>query len=537
MQQVTTAWYPDRVEKRYVYLTSLQLEENSRAQEVFNEATNIIETSKASFGGGAAFRQAYSNLQSLISTERSAEESFLASNLSGVTMDQVRAYGFKEMVESFNRILSFESTYRTNIQRVLAMDSQQGGGTGQIDRLYALLNYSLPEGLGKFLTRLLGDSLENVEKLTSGQYDNEILQEASKIIKQEIEKVYGEGGSASAEYVEFAELMQKLLNEGTFVNQVLVGYGVAPEQLRQQLTSTQQAIASGKSKKNQIVPKDLMLQRQGGNMFEIFVNQVIQAVGESFRGNTIATGKLNNMKADHVITIGLGNLEQKLTEMVNQEKGKGEASVRMKNLKAIENFLTDISDLTGSIVFVSDKNYRLDSQSFATQKGFAAETPTFENLEKIVGRAMSKNMTDLEDLIFVLANTGSGRINGEKEDIERYLATMIGNFVFDDVVITDQLNDQTSSVNRIHVFNLGNIYIPLSVFLQAVYEALQNVDKDFSDYVNVHISPNKLDYKKQTDGLTQEDWSKLYQKVISEGHVAFHFFGNFIQFVKQYLQY
>lgn len=54
------------------------------------------------------------------------------------------------------------------------------------------------------------------------------------------------------------------------------------------------------------------------------------------------------------------------------------------------------------------------------------------------------------------------------------------------------------------------------------------MDKDFSDYVNVHISPNKLDYKKQTDGLTQEDWSKLYQKVISEGHVAFHFFGNFI---------
>jgi predicted hydrocarbon binding protein len=143
------------------------------------------------------------------------------------------------------------------------------------------------------------------------------------------------------------------------------------------------------------------------------------------------------MKADHIITIGLGNLEQKLTEIVNQEKGKGEASVRMKNIKALENFLTDIRDLTGSIVFVSDKNYRLDSQSFATQKGFAAESPSFENMGKIMGRAMSKNMADLEDLIFVLANTGSGRINGEKEDIEKYLATMIGNFVFDDVVITD----------------------------------------------------------------------------------------------------
>jgi hypothetical protein len=50
-----------------------------------------------------------------------------------------------------------------------------------------------------------------------------------------------------------------LLNEGSFVNQILVGYGVSPDQLRQQLTTTQQAIASGKSKKKTVIPKDLML--------------------------------------------------------------------------------------------------------------------------------------------------------------------------------------------------------------------------------------------------------------------------------------
>jgi hypothetical protein len=33
----------------------------------------------------------------------------------------------------------------------------------------------------------------------------------------------------------------------------------------------------------------------------------------------------------------------------------------MKNIKALENFFNDIRDMTGSIIFVSDKNYRLDS--------------------------------------------------------------------------------------------------------------------------------------------------------------------------------
>ena len=143
----------------------------------------------------------------------------------------------------------------------------------------------------------------------------------------------------------------------------------------------------------------------------------------------------------------------------------------MKNIKALEKFFDDLRDIEGSIVFVSDKNYRLNSQSFAENKGFGAETPSIENLNKVLGRAMTKNVNDLEDLIFVLANTGNERINEETEEIERYLATMIGSFVFDDVAITDQLDDQASSINRIHVFNLGNIYIPLSVFLQAAYEA------------------------------------------------------------------
>jgi hypothetical protein len=95
-------------------------------------------------------------------------------------------------------------------------------------------------------------------------------------------------------------------------------------------------------------------------------------------------------------------------------------------------------------------------------KGFAAETPTLANLGGVLARA---GVNDIEDLVFALANTGPGRFNSTSDGMEKFIATKIANFLFDDVVITDALDNYSSSVNRIHVFNLGGIYVPLSVFL------------------------------------------------------------------------
>ena len=535
--EIKSAFYPE-VERRYVYLTSLQNEPAEEPRQLYSQAKGAIDALNQSFVGGAAWNTAYANLNALVQRERQAEEAFLSSNLQGVTMEQVRGFGFKQMVDSFNKILSYESTYQTNLNRVAAMD-QGTLKNGQVDRLYALLNFSLPQKLAKYLTALLNGQVENLDRLTRGDFDDEIKEQTTIIVKEEIEKLYGENGTVAAEYEEFSRLMQQLLSGGDFINQLLINYGVSPEQLRQSVTETRTAIRSGGKGKlksdSQITGKNIMLQKQGGNVFETFINQILNAVSESFQGQTIATGKLNNMKADHIITIGLGNMEERLKQLVEGEKGQGEKSIRLKNIKALEKFFDDLHDVKGSIIFVSDKNYRLNAQSFAENKGFGAENPSIENLNKVLGRAMTRNVGDLEDLIFVLANTGNERINDQTENIERYLATMIGSFVFDDVAITDQLDDQASSVNRIHVFNLGNIYIPLSVFLQAAYQAFQQASKAFTDFVNVEIQPGQIEYTEQTDGLQQSDWSNLYQQAVSKGHVAFHFFGSFVQFISQYI--
>jgi len=65
-----------------------------------------------------------------------------------------------------------------------------------------------------------------------------------------------------------------------------------------------------------------------------------------------------------------------------------------------------------------------------------------------------------------LRNTGNEMINTNGDNIDivrRTLASLIGNFLFDDVVISNEL--KPANINAVHLLNLDNIYIPLSVFL------------------------------------------------------------------------
>jgi hypothetical protein len=132
--------------------------------------------------------------------------------------------------------------------------------------------------------------------------------------------------------------------------------------------------------------------------------------------------------------------------------------------------------------------------------------------------------------MFVLANTGSELIGGEDADaVCDFVATYIGYFLFDDLHIDENFNGLKTQA--IHLFNLDGIYIPLSVFLRAAYHAFTNLPEKVKDYVNVSYN-SKLEYKKQTDGLQEEDWTKLYQYRMTHSSLDIHFFGDFVSFIK-----
>jgi hypothetical protein len=128
------------------------------------------------------------------------------------------------------------------------------------------------------------------------------------------------------------------------------------------------------------------------------------------------------------------------------------------------------------------------------------------------------------------------RFSTEVNSVERFLATTIGNFLFDDIVITESLNNNKSNVNRIHILNLNGIYIPLSVFLEAAYQAFINIEDDYTKYVKVKYHSKNIEYSEQTDGLTSSDWDKLYNNVTTGSTVSFHFFGDFTSYISNFIK-
>lgn len=510
--------YPPQGSLSYVYLKLLDQEESEEAKGLASWAKGAIAEKAKSFAAEEKLQRAYTSLNNLVQKEREAENAFLSKHLH-LTLAEVQGYDFRQLIENFNKILNLESTYRTNVERVKNIQNRQG----YIDRLYTVVNYELPEVIANWMNGLLS-SIDSIERLMSGQYDEEIKQQIASVLTTKIREIYKEGSAASKDYQQFAVMMQNITESDPLIERIMQNYGLNPDQLRESIRTKEK---QGKT----ITNKNIFLQRRGGNVFEDFYQAVASSIVAVKGGVAFHTGALNNMKADHIITFGIEN-QDKLFEDIYKDLEIDSNSTRLKNIQAFESLFQELKGIEGEIVFVSDKNYNLTADSFAVMKGFAAESPTLNNLAGVLAKA---NVEGIEDLIFTLANTGNERYNSQTESIERYLATKIANFLFDDVVITDQLDNNMSSVSRIHVFNLGGILVPLSVFLQGAYNALVSIQGDYTEYVSVKYHAAKISYSEQIDGLTLSDWDGLYSYVISKSKVTIHFFGNFMNFVQSNL--
>jgi uncharacterized protein YprB with RNaseH-like and TPR domain len=121
------------------------------------------------------------------------------------------------------------------------------------------------------------------------------------------------------------------VESGDLVQKIIEGYGVDLVSLKERARD----IVSEKRKvkdKTKIKGSDLILNRRGGNMFEVFTNEVLANLASGFNGVVFSTGSLNNMKADHIIEIGFNDKISDLETYIKNEMGQGEASNRIKNI-------------------------------------------------------------------------------------------------------------------------------------------------------------------------------------------------------------
>ena len=502
----TVIEYPSNNLKHYAYLRSLSKDN----QELYNTVRGMLDSSVQHFSSENTLSDAVSGLRRLMSQERAKEKMFLEEMLPKGSY--INTDDWTKLIKDFNEIFGLSNIFKRNIARI--KNIANGSNVGKIDIVSVFDNY---------LTNAV------VDFVNEKGVDKEITEkDIEQVIINSMEKAFRATDEIEGQEIQaYADLLKIVSSENNnvFVQGMIEAYNL--NSLNQLIQKAQEQY-----RENQKFNKDRLrisgYRTKQGNALEIIENVILNQI-KNFQN--IHTGQ-TLMKADNIV---LFNIKAEIDLLTTSFRG--DSSVRLRNIERLEQFLSTVEQKKGFITYITDKSYNLTSKNFADNKGFTGQGATLENFQKVMNKVGDSN---LDDLIFVLLNTGNGMIRSNREsetvEIRKYIATKIGQFLFDDVAITESLEPSMQGPNSIHVMNLNGIYIPFSVFLEAAVQAFSNLKtEDYTNYINVHFTSSSGKYTPQTDGLTLSDWEDYRNARMRSSAVTFHFFGDFVNFINQYL--
>lgn len=517
-------YYPDKNIKDYVYYRSLLLNNPT----LWGEVGGVLQQSLRLFSDELK-QQSLDSLRKLYITERNKEADFLEKN--DVTLKSRQ--NWDGLVKGFNEIYNSKNVFYRNIELIQKIG--EGSNQGRIDII------------SNFQSYLKSAAYDFIQKIDLKEfYEINTVDFAHQVVKDAWVKMYSASDSIAAlkkdeedinksiqAYSDLRDIFSQLdYNDSIFTEIIkeidLKNFDTFLQKLREQGKGIK------KIRENNLPNFTVGSKGTAGNLLEISTTAFLNSL-EGMKGATIRTGQ-TLQKAD-LIQILNYDLDVDLSELQNLLVSKVETDDNKIRTKSIERIKKLYDNFTkGDIVFISDKNYTLTSKYFASKGGFSAQSKvTLSNLKGFFSylNTSAGRKENIEDLIFVMANTGDKNfLNQDKSTIQRYLATKIAYFLFDDITITESLTPP--DVNAIHIFNLDNIYIPLSVFLEAAYEGLTNINPDdYRRFVKVAFVPEPYQYKDQTDGLDNLDWETERKRREENSYITYHFFGDFVNFIKE----
>lgn len=522
-------YYPDKNIKDYVYYRSLLLDNPI----LWGEVNDVLQQSLRLFSDKLK-QQSLNNLYKLYISERNKEINFLKEL--GIELKNENSWD--ELIKGFNLIYNSSTIFYRNVGLIQKINTENKNGginrAGMID----IINF-FQSKIKDATFNFIQNNYDSFEKMNVEDFARQIIKDAWELLysaKDMVTYINEEGIKVQEEiqaYEELKNIFQQLDYNDSVFNEIIKEINMKNfESFLQKLKNFGQNLK--KINKKNFPNFSVSAKGTAGNLLEIvttlFINTLKTKDGITMRtGDTLQKADLIQLSGFD-LNIDLSEIQQLLTE------GRGGRQV---NIQRIINVFDKLQKEKGNIVFISDKNYNLTSDFFADNKGFSAQSIiTVNNLKNFFDFLNTKGGQEenIEDLIFVMANTGDNNfLNQDINTIERYLATKIGYFLFDDVTITEEL--QPPQLNAIHVFNLNNVYIPFSVFLQAAFRALNNINpEDYRRYVNVNFTPEPYQYKDQKDGLELLDWEKERKRREEKSEIVIHFFGDFVNFIKNYVK-
>ena len=298
-----------------------------------------------------------------------------------------------------------------------------------------------------------------------------------------------------------------------------------------------------------------------GNFFEVF--STIISSGVNISGNvgadliipigTITVTKKEQQEQKKLMTLS-NSISKILTDSFNQQQeytiDNFESQIEyqqkisdslQEKMSSTEKALQKISS-DGEQFFIAHESLKLyrgaETKNSEFEEFHGREMNILSALSKLYASPiLSDNMISSKHLITYLINISNATLANNKEPLETYLSLFAGLLMFDDIKslaetgiasVRDQI--QTQKLNCIHLYNIGGIYMPVSIFLYNLIEQLQD-GLTIIDNANTATASIKGKDPVEPETSTLKDWNQLAQDTISSTTIQIHFLKNFTDYI------
>lgn len=487
--------------------------------------------------------KALMNLKELINAARAAELAFLKDT--GINLEDPNA---SNIFRSMNEIFNSKQTFERGLQYMKSIsasgkDMKKGEMYRDVSRYFGTyLKKTLQSNLKKFLkVDIVKMSPSQIKELINNiigdalvaTYDN-----VADFINKDTAAIRGKFGNsnkgkAKAQENEkevqaikdMIEVIKKLQSNGAFKD-----YG----HLFNLNLETLQEMTDRKDRRHKIKLNKKKYSNAhvdanfGGNILELITTTVAAHLGNTYIQQHspvmdltitgVHTGQMNQMKADTMLFVGTGEVNpDDYLQYIND----GFDSVRMQNVDAMAQYLKNLESNLKHVIMISDKNYSIK----ADFGGINAQ----EKMDlQSAGMMLSQfGVGDIPSLINYLANCGSemiqGQVNGE---VRTELQSLIGYFLFDHLQIS--VSGSRPGPNVVNLLNVSGMYIPLSTYLEGIYDSIQSVASNPSSFVSVTIS---LGGDTEESVWTPGTWGAFRTSHETESFISYRIMRNIADFI------
>lgn len=481
------------------------------------------------FGGEQVVIKALFELRALIDGARAAELAFIADT--GININDPN--NAKEIFNNINLILNSKQTF----ERGLAyMRNLKDAKKTQKDQMYRDVTRYFATYLGDTVKEKLNQKKQVIAKMNKNEIANlinEIITEALVLSYTKVKDFVGSDGKIRGKFgkyhkarkgeqevqaiTDMIDIIQKLGNSGAF-SQFGYLFDMDVDKLAE---NNNQGLVELKNRRFNKAKVDT---NYGGNALELITSMVTTKLAEINIQNknlTITgkhTGQDNEMKADSLLFVGTGTINPQ--DYLSYVDTTVSDSKRVQNVDALERYLNTLQSNVQHVIAISDKNYSITSHF----DGIAAQEKM--NLQN-VGELLSKfKVSQVTELINYLANCGASMVQGNVAgEVRTELQALIGYFLFDNLHI--EING-SPKVNVVNLMNVSGIYIPLSVYLEGVYDAIQDAASSPSSLVSVSIS---LGGPTEQSVWTAATWEQFRTEHETQSFISYKILKNIANFI------